>query len=540
MKAPLVTHINPDRRNILRAMLATGSFYMLPQIARSQTMTQTSPHEDATPFSFEMLRKRAQKLSRSAYSPAKIPHESVLEKIDYNYHNQVKFRMEETLWLNQGGVSPVQPFFPGRYFKEPVHLYKLESGMAQEVPFSLDLFDIPPGNPARKLTDTEGFAGFRVRDAYEDRDWMAFLGASYWRTSGYSGQFGLSVRGLALDTALPNGLEEFPRFTHFWLEPAENGDLTVYALLDGPSATGAYRIKSRHDNGVMQDVTATIYMRDAVQRLGIAPLTSMFWYGKSNSFVASDWRPEVHDSDGLEIHGSNGERIWRPLNNPPRTMVNTFTSPDVRGFGLMQRERDFAQYQDDAVFYEKRASAWVEPTEEWGEGAVNLVELRTDDEIHDNIVAFWEPSKPAKAGDVYNMSYRLSWLEDCPMPQTAARFIATRIGAGGNPGEPRPKNVVKIVSDLDGYGLTGLGREDEVAFQISTSHGTLSKQVVYPVVGKDYWRAVFDLDFSQMPAADDTPIDIRAHISHGGEIKSETLLLQFFPSQLRRYLGNSA
>ena len=521
-----------SRRALLQTALGSGAFFLLPQLVRAKDAATGK----AQPFSFDLLVDMARDLAAKPHQAADIPDADVLEEIDYDSHNQIRFRAKDALWSDQAPRSPVQMFFPGRYFKQPVRIHAVEDGMAREVPFALDLFDIPEDSPAHRLTHTRGFAGFRVMDSETQRDWMAFLGASYWRTSGYTGQFGLSARGLAIDTAIPDGPEEFPLFTQFWLEPGDNGDLTAYALLDSPRATGAYRIASTRDQGAVQDVTARVFLRDSVERLGIAPLTSMFWFGKLNRQTAPDWRPEVHDSDGLEIVTGSGEQIWRPLNNPPHTMVNSFMSPSLKGFGLMQRERDFTQYQDDGVFYERRASAWVAPGEDWGNGAVVLTELRTDDEIHDNIVAFWQPAEPAAAGSEHAFSYRLSWLEDSPLPVTTGRFTATRMGAGGVPGQPRPRHVVKVVcdfrpQDLDAGAKPGLN--------VTASRGTLSNMAVYPIVGTQDWRAMFDLGFAQIAADDNSPIDLRAFVELDGKAVTETLLLQLFPSQLRSLLART-
>ncbi|WEF24211.1 glucan biosynthesis protein D [Paracoccus sp. S3-43] len=519
-----------NRRHLLQAALGGGAFFLLPHLARAQGASGES-----RPFSFDRLRDTARDLAARPHVPDDIPDADILDQVDYDRHNQVRFRADRSLWRGQGRISPVQPFFPGMYFRNPVRIHTVQDGMATEVPFSLDLFDIPEGHPARQLTRTKGFAGFRVQDAETEIDWMAFLGASYWRTSGYSGQFGLSARGLAIDTAIPDGPEEFPLFTHFWLEPAENGDLTAYALLDSPRATGAYRIVSRRGDGVSQDITATVFLRDAVERLGIAPLTSMFWFGKTDRHIAPDWRPEVHDSDGLEILSGNGERIWRPLNNPPGTMVNSFDAPSVKGFGLMQRERDFAQYQDDGVFYDRRASAWITPQGDWGDGAVVLTELRTDDEIHDNIVAFWQPAGPTAKGQSHDFAYRLDWVRDNPAISEIGHFTAVRLGAGGVPGQPRPKDVVKVVCDFAGPNLAGLGREDGLTIAATTAQARVSNTAVYPVVGTDDWRALFDLSFGP----GDDPIDLRAYVDHKGTAMTETLILQLFPSQLRALLAST-
>ena len=526
---------DPTRRDLLAA-LSAGAFFLLPQIARAQAPEQATGTAQA--FSYDWLVDTARALAAEPFRPMPVADSAILDRMDYDNHNAITFRREETLWAGQGDRSPVQFFFPGMYFKDPVHIYAVENGVAREVPFSLDLFDIPEGNPAKGLTRTEGFAGFRVMNPDMKSDWMAFLGASYWRTAGYSGQFGLSVRGLALDTAAPSGPEEFPRFTRFWLEPGAEGMLTAYALMESPRATGAYRIASRNEaDGIHQDVEAAVFLRGDVERLGIAPLTSMFWYGKMNSRLGTDWRPEIHDSDGLEIITGTGERIWRPIGNPPRVMANAFWTPDVQGFGLMQRERRFSEYEDDGVFYERRASVWVAPTESWGDGAVTLVEIPTDDEIHDNIVAFWTPAEPATKGKAYRLGYRLTWLADNPVPPSTGRFTAVRLGKGGIPGQPRPEGVAKIVCDFDGMGLEGVGRGEGVEVDASASKGAIGNADCFPVAGEDYWRAWFDLDITGLAAGDDEPIDLRVFVRQEDEAKTETLLLQLFPSQIRAQLA---
>lgn len=535
----------PDRRAVLAQALGAGAFFLLPDMVRAQdsAIARGIALGQAKPFSFEGLRETAQGLAGESFTPMAKPEATILEQIDYDAHGRIRFRPERALWAGSGADNPVQFFFPGRYFPEPVHIYVVQDGMAREVPFSRDLFTMPADSPARQLTATEGFAGFAVQDPDHRGDWMAFLGASYWRTSGYSGQFGLSARGLALDTAIPDGPEEFPRFTRFWLEQSGDGAITAYALLESPRATGAYRIVSRRqdgdDRGVVQEVTADIFLRRDVARLGLAPLTSMYWFGKHDRHVAADWRPEVHDSDGLEIHAGNGERIWRPLNNPPRIMANSFATPSPQGFGLMQRERDFDQYEDDGVFYDRRASVWVQPLEDWGAGSVTLVELPTDDETFDNIVAFWTPADPAVAAREYRLGYRLSWLEDCPLPPINARFRAVRLGKGGIPGQPRPDDTVKVVCDFESTGFQDLERGPLTRAVVSASRGRIGGEAAYPIVGQDGWRALFDVDFSDLAPEDDEPVDLRVFVEHDGKAMTETLILQFFPSQLRELLAAS-
>lgn len=528
------------RREALAAALSTGAFFLLPALARAaDDMVATGIAE---PFSFDELKGLARELASRPYEPTPVADAALLESIDYDLHNQITYRADRTLWADDAAAAKVRFFHPGRYFKEPVRIFAVENGMAREIPFSTDLFDMPEGHPARALGPEAGLAGFRVMDPEQGNDWMAFLGASYWRTAGYSGQFGMSVRGLAIDTAAATP-EEFPRFTRFWLERQPEGGVIVYALLESPRTTGAYRITTaRNPAGIFQDVDAEVFVRGDVAEpigiLGLAPLTSMYWFGKSNRFVSPDWRPEVHDSDGLEIFTGAGERIWRPLNNPPRVMTNAFVDENPRGFGLAQRERSFAEYQDDGVFYERRATVWVEPKGAWGKGAVTLVELSTNDEIHDNIVAFWRPDAAAAAGASFPIGYRLNWVETSPEPDVA-RFTATRIGAGGVPGQPRPENVLKFVIDLDGRGFDGLDRSSGVEAVVEASRGVLGLTVAYPIAEATGWRVMFDLDIGPFDGNDE-PINLRMYVSYAGKAMSETWIAQVFPSQMHALLGARA
>ncbi len=524
--------LRPTRRDLLTIGLAAGALPLLPRLAAAEGPEMGPPQ----PFSFDAIRAMARTLAQQPFTPPFVADAALLETIDYDLHNQITYRPDRTLWGDVPEAAKVRFFFPGRYFKEPVQINVVEDGMARELKFSLDLFDMPADHPARQLTKG-GFAGFAVMDPEQEHDWMAVLGASYYRTSGYSGQFGLSARGLAIDSGGP-GPEEFPRFTRFWLERLDDGGITFYALLESPRTTGAFKIASTRHDGVFQDIESTVFLRGDIQRLGFAPLTSMFWFGKNNRFIGPDWRPEVHDSDGLEMLLGSGERIWRPLNNPPRPIANAFRADGLKGFGLAQRERSFEEYQDDGVFYEKRATLWVEPQNDWGEGSVMLVELTTNDEIHDNIVAFWNPAAPALAGSEYNLNYKMNWVKEAP-PMSVARFIGLRIGAGGVPGQPRPPNVVKFVCDLDGNGLEGLDRSSGVEAVVEASRGTIGLTVAYPIATTDRWRVTFDLDIGA-PDQPDDPIDLRMYLRHEGQALSETWIYQAFPSQLRQLLAEHA
>jgi glucans biosynthesis protein len=401
----------------------------------------------------------------------------------------------------------------------------VEDGIARRIVYSPDFFSIPRDHPARRLPHDLGFAGFRVMVPGEDRDWLSFLGSSYFRSAGELGQYGLSARGIAINTggSLP---EEFPRFTAFWLEQraATGNELLIYALLDGPSVTGAYRIVCTKAAEVVMEAKASLYARSDVAKMGVAPLTSMFWYSETNRHQGADWRPEVHDSDGLAMWTGAGERIWRPLNNPPHVQTSTFFDNGPRGFGLLQRDRFFHNYEDDGAFYNRRPSVWVEPLVSWGEGRVELVEIPTDDEIYDNIVAYWVPKEPMRQGSVHEYDYRLYWAADKPFPAKVSKVVATRIGRGGIPGQPRPPGVRKFMIDFAGGELPRLGQEDGVRPVITAARGHIDNSYVLPIVGTKAWRASFDLDVEGPEA-----VDLRCFLERNGTSLTETWLFQYTP-----------
>ncbi len=279
----------------------------------------------------------------------------------------------------------------------------------------------------------------------------------------------LSARGIAIDTALPSP-EEFPRFTEFFVE-RDGSAVNVYAVLDGPSITGAYRIHCRKEGIVTTEVDARLFARTDIKRLGIAPLTSMFWYSELNRAGAPDWRPEVHDSDGLALWTGSGERLWRPLNNPNRVMTSSFSDRAPKGFGLLQRDRSFSDYEDDGVFYERRPSVWVEPMGDWGDGAVQLVEIPTDAEIHDNIVAYWVPAQPVRGGDTLAYRYRVYWTKDAPFLPKTGQVVASRRGRGGRPAEVDKLGLVKYAVDFEGGDLATFESGDPIEPVVTVSRG---------------------------------------------------------------------
>ena len=482
---------------------------------------------EAVPFSFDELTTKAKELAAAPFEEPEIQHPDILETIDYDAFQQIVFKRELGLGEGTNVNFPVQLFHLGRYFKAPVKIHWLEQGRAREVRYRPDYFTFGDTDLDKKLPDDLGFAGFRLQDGQDARtDWLALLGGAYFRSSGELNQYGLSARAIAVDTALSTP-EEFPRFTAFWLQPGtvKGDEFTIYALMDGPSVTGALSMVCKRAGKVQQDIKARFFARKDIQRMGVAPLTSMFWFGEHNRHQARDWRPEIHDSDGLAMWTGAGERLWRPLNNPNSVMTNSFIDENPNGFGLLQRDRAFHNYEDDGVFYERRASVWIEPLNDWGKGAVQLVEIPTDDEIHDNIVMYWLPDEPVTAGSEWNFDYRLFWNADEPYPSEAvAKVIHTRLGNGGVPGQPRPEGVKKFVIDFAGTPLEGVEKRDDVKPVISASTGEISNDYALQIVGTKNWRAFFDLEVEG-----NDPVNLRLYLQLGDKTLTETWLYQYHP-----------
>jgi glucans biosynthesis protein len=506
-----------SRRQLMAAALSLAASPVLAEAGGASGPPLGPP----TPFSFDQLRAQAAASARRPYAPP--PVAPGLAAVDYDAIGAIAYRPDKTLWAGQGDAA-VRFFHLGRYANRPVRIYAVEGGQARQVLYSEGLFDVRDAALARRLAGAaRGFAGFRAMDAGRESDWLAFQGASYFRSSDPFDQYGLSARGLAINTATA-GPESFPDFTAFWLERDAGDQLTVYAALEGAQVAGAYRIANRRGpGGLVQEIDCALFFRAPVERLGVAPLTSMFWYGENGGPPVRDWRPEIHDSDGLAIWTGGGERIWRPLIDPPRVLTDSFADRGPRGFGLLQRDRVFDHYQDDGVFYDRRPSAWVEPVGDWGPGAVELVQIPTDDETSDNIVAFWTPALAVRAGDQLSFRYRLHWGAEEPVAPGVARVVSTRVGEGGRPGQPRPPHVKKLVVDFEGDNLAGLTRDSGVEPVVSVARGRIDNAAAYPVAGTPRWRLMLDVSVQDSDSA-----DLRAYLRRGGSALSETWTYQLF------------
>lgn len=479
-----------------RAMIAaSGAALLLPRPLFAQ------PRTDG--FSWDMLVERARRLARSPF--AETPPYPGAAKIDYDALNQARFRDERTAWNDLPGDTGIRLFPLSANAQQPVEIALVEGGRTTPLRYDPAMFDAPPGNPVRNLGPDAGFAGFRIMNAARDADWLSFLGASYFRAAGAEKQFGLSARAIAINTSIA-GKEEFPRFTHFWLERTGRSSVTVHALLDGASVTGAFRFVSELTaQGVRQDVDAALFPRRAIPELGLMAMTSMFWYDQADRRTRTDWRPEIHDSDMLSISSADGTAHCRPLINPSAPRVDVFAERNPRGFGLLQRDRNFDHYQDDGVFYERRPSLWASSRKPLGAGQVRLYEFPTDSEYTDNVAAYWTPAAIPRPGGRIDASYQLDW-SSARTPASASAATVANIWTG------RTGQGDRIAIDFAGVPE---GTRPEIWTDLAGA--TLIKKAGYPVLHQPgLFRAVLDIRRDQGRSA-----DIRVQLRMGNRPFSE-------------------
>jgi periplasmic glucans biosynthesis protein len=529
------------RRSILKSALALaagGVSHADLSNAAQQAAAGTGPvaagNGPPQPFDFAWLKGQAHYLASNGYQDSKDALPPSMAKLGYDQYQSIRFRGDRSLWGDAGLAFRLQFFHVGRTFNAPVHLYEVVDGQSREIVYDPALFEWDKsGVDPTTMKDHAGFAGFRVQFVTNWRaDVAAFLGAAYFRAvGGDTRQYGLSARALAVDTAFARP-EEFPRFTAFWFErPAkDSGTLTLYALMDSPSIAGALRMQISPGGTLIMNVDTALYPRKPIERLGIAPLTSMFFYGENDRRAANDWRPEIHDSDGISMWTGAGEWIWRPLVNPAQLHFNSYSDDNPRGFGLLQRDRIFDHYQDDGVYYDRRPSLWVEPrvgpNGGWGKGAVQLVEIPTVDETFDNIVAFWNPLDKPKPGQELLFSYRLYWGTKMPYASPLAQTLATRTGIGGTVGVKRQYYSWHFAVDFAGGELGALAKDAPVEAVITTSRGQTEHVTAHFVEEFNGYRALFDVK-----PMDDTvePIDLRMYLRVDGRPLTETWIYQWTP-----------
>ena len=498
---------------------------------------------ESAEVNLDYVAQRALERAQAAFhSPrADLPRVLRQDNLDYDKYREIRFRRDRALWAAEKLPFRIEFFHPGYLYQEPVHVNEFTSMHAQPIRFVQDFFDYAKLNIANQIPTKTGYAGFRVLYPLNKPDQLdelgAFLGASYFRLLGKNLRYGESARGLALDSGEGDRSEEFPIFTDWWLGKPNSGDseLHLYAILDSVSCAGAYEFSIRPGETTTAHIRSVLYFRQtnnvlAVDKnrkpsktIGLAPLTSMFWFGKDTERKFDDYRTEVHDSDGLLVHMGNGEIFWRPLDNPPATRHQVFSAPNIKGFGLLQRERSFAAYQDMFNLYHQVPSVWVEPDGNWGEGSLHLVELSTSYEGLDNIVAFWDPKNKPEPLQPYKFGYTLHWEGgDADLKRSENRVVSTRIGPDAQFAGAR-----QFVIDFDGPKLDKMS-EDKPPVAIASCSGNAA--IVDSFVTRNVYQGTWRVILKMLPkTGTHEAIDLRCTLQQGTNAVSETWVYQWSP-----------
>ncbi|WDT86047.1 glucan biosynthesis protein [Alteromonas sp. 009811495] len=461
--------------------------------------------------------------------------DSKLKEIDYTTYRSIRFDSEASLWRGENDYE-LQFFHPGFLYEYPVTIHTIGAdNTPTRLPFDSAMFKYDGSAQALAgLTDEKsGFAGFRVHypiknNEYKD-EFAVFLGASYFRLVGKNQVYGISARGLAIDTALAKG-EEFPHFTEFWvIEPSDGQPITIYARLESPSVAGAYKFVIEPGIDTRVKVESWLFAREDVAKLGVAPFTSMFLYGENTQGRIDDYRPEVHDSDGVLMVTHAGEEIWRPLTNPARLQVTSLSDTAPKGFGMLQRDAEWGNYLDAEANYHLRPGLWVTPEAGFDKGRLEVVEIPTKSEIHDNIVAFWTPETPFNAGESLYFSYQLSTVEQNPFVSELASVVRTRQGKAVLPGDEFKNDKLSTTRQfsVDFTAPQDTSFDDQaMKLVVQGANGSISEQRLYAVADGQEWRATF-----LVKPKEKQTVDMRAYIEKDGKRISEVWNYVYQPQQ---------
>jgi len=511
----------PSRRRVL---IGAGAWTAVAAVAERALAVSAAMAQEAQPpadqsFAADHVRKLAEELAAREFAKPRIDVPEPFNALTAEQYRDIRFRPEASVWRGENLGYELQLLPMGWLYDTPVEIWIVEAGKTRSLRADGASFAIGPSIEKAPDAAPFAFSGFRVSGTINTAEtlseFVSFQGASYFKAVGRNEVYGLSARGLAINTARPGG-EEFPVFRAFWIEKPEAAaeEIVIHALLDSESVTGAYRFVIRPGGATVIDVDSVLFPRRSLTHVGIAPLTSMYFYGPAQRRVERDYRPAVHNSEGLAVINGHGERLWRPLSNPKMLQTSAFVDKDLRGFGFAQRNRSFSGYEDLEARYDRRPTAWIEPSGSWGDGYVELIEIPITEEIHDNIVAYWKPAKPLEPGKKYRYAYRMSWGESVPAVWSGAWVVKTQVGAGRN------ADTTQFVVDF--AGPTARDARDLPVADLSATSGSTSNLTVQRHPELQGFRVKFELN-----AAGTELVELRLGLKLAGQLISESWLYRW-------------
>ncbi len=445
-----------------------------------------------TPFDPAMVTDMARSLARQPYKalPADLPE--AFKSLTYDQYVAVHLRPGATLWANDNIGFALEPLHRGFIFSTPMQINLVADGAARRLSYDAALFDFGKLSPPANLGDI-GFSGFRILAPREQGGFFelaTFQGASFFRAVGQGQEPGTMARALAIRTADPRG-EEFPAIRSVWIErPTLAADtLVIYAIIDSESVSGAYRFTLRPGEATLIDTECTLFARTTLDHYGIAAMSATHLSGAIDKTRIDDLRPNVGEIDGLQILTGKGEWLWRPVSNPTTLQTSTFIDENPRGFGFLQRDRNFDDYQDDDQHWENRPSLWIEPIGDWSFGGVQLVEIPTESDVNDNIIAYWRPKAAAerRRGNFLRLPAVLVQTAAGAAASRDGRFVALRDGAGA-------RSTAAFWSNSQARFSGRAKRQDDFKPNLSVSPGSIVFVRTFTSADQETFRVLFEID----------------------------------------------
>jgi glucans biosynthesis protein len=512
------------RREVLKLGLglpAAGLGSILPMCAAAAEVAPAGfGLGEPAPFDPAMVAETARALAKQPYKPVPADTPEIFKNLGYEQYVGIRQRPGTAVWEGESIGFALEPLHRGFIFSTPIEINLVSQGQARRVAYDPSLYDFGKLTVPQQVGDI-GFSGFRVlaqRETGEFSELATFQGASFFRAVARGQNPGAMARALSIKTADPRG-EEFPAIRTVWIERptlAENR-LVIHALIDSASLAGAYRFTLRPGEVTLVDTECTLFTRATVDSYGLATMSATVVSGPMGLRRSADLRPSVAEIAGVQMLTGKGEWIWRPVANRETLQISTFVDEKPRGFGLLQRDRSFDHYQDDDQHWEARPSLWIEPIGDWTAGGVQLIEIPSDSEVNDNIIAFWKPREPLAAGSETSVAYRQFWCWDPPERPDLAVAVLSREGRGTSAKRRR------FLVEFKGDGLGGLTNAD-ILPKLTATPGSIPSIRIFVSAERKSCRVLFELD-----PEGDSYSELRLVIEAAGKPISETWLYRWTP-----------
>ncbi len=471
--------------------------------------------QDGARFDPAIVVESARLLSKRAFSAPNTALPDPFGAMNHETYNAISHRPERQIWADDNRSLVVEPLHRGFVYNTPVMISLVEDGLVRRVVYDSGRYTFGKLTPSAQMADI-GFSGFRIFSAGDSpREIASFQGGTFFKSLARGQNMGVVARALAIRTADGRG-EEFPVFRAFWMErPAQDGSIVIHAVADSESATAAFRFVIRSQDVTIIDTEATVFARTTLDAVGLCPMQATFLFAANKRRNIDDFRPAVHDVSGLQMLNGRGEWIWRPLNNPEQLQISSFMDENPKGFGLVQRNRDFANYHDDDARFELRPSLWIEPIGDWGQGYVQLIEIPSDSEVNDNVIAFWRPRVPLAAGSETVLAYRQFWCWTPPERPDLATAVSFRIGRGSS--GRRRKCLVEFAGEVFGQEIL-----PEMKLVLGASPGQITQSRLVINMARKSARVHFEID----PGSENAT-ELRLLIESGDKPVTETWLYRW-------------